>query len=327
MNRINHESNALAPSLKGLRGKRILVTGANGFIGRQVVALAWEIGAEVHSFGRSAVREFPAVHWKGDICDPAAVRLALEGSRPQFIVHLAAVGVSSGSPSFAELLRVNRDGLRVLLEAVRANETSRSVVCAGSGYEYVSMDRPLSERDTVCGVNDYGKSKVEAMEVAAAFAPFVPVRWVRLFNIYGPGEAAARLAPYIIDRARRRTAAELTPGEQVRDFTHVADVAYALLCAAVRPAAGPELSILNFGSGRSVTLRDFAETLALALTRRGLTPDLRFGARPYRPEEPMNYVPELREWLQTFGYLPARRLDQGLDQLVDQALNSAQSNP
>lgn len=283
---------------------RVLITGATGFLGRHVVARGQKRGIELHTLGC-------------DIANAAHVRNAVSGVRPEGIIHLAAAGVAYDETDTASLLRTNALGLAHLLEAAAELPAPPPVVCAGSGFEYASLDRARRESDPVAPNTPYGASKAAGTAVASVFAARLPMTVLRLFSFYGPGEPAERLAPYLIAKARAGEPADLTAGKQLRDYAEVGDVAEAFWRALDQPPTNGKLRLLNVATGKSVTLRDFCEILATILREAGCAPDLRFGARPYRPDEMMNYTADISLLESTLGWMPATSLEIGLRRMVD----------
>jgi nucleoside-diphosphate-sugar epimerase len=281
----------------------VLITGATGFLGRHVVVGGQKRGAELHTLGR-------------DIANAAHVRNAVSRLRPKGIIHLAAAGVAQEETDTASLLRTNALGLAHLLEAAAELPAPPPVVCAGSGFEYAPLDCARRENDPVAPNTPYGASKAAGTAVASVFAGRLPITVLRLFSLYGPGEAAGRLAPYVIAKARAGEPADLTPGKQLRDYAEVGDVAEAFWRALDQPPTNGKLRLLNVGTGKPVALRDFCEILATILREAGCAPDLRFGTRPYRPDEMMNYTADVGLLESTLRWMPATSLESGLRRMV-----------
>jgi nucleoside-diphosphate-sugar epimerase len=302
------------------RGRRVLVTGGTGFLGRHVAALGSRLGAETHSLSTGIPAHGSGVHHAVDLEDPEGLEALVDDVRPEAILHLAARGVVAGADSPARLLAVNAGGLANLLEAVLARDARPRVVVAGTGYEYAPQDRPLRETDPLGPFTPYGVSKAAAALVAGHYAATLPVMLLRLFNLYGEGEPSPRLAPSIIAAARKGEPVELTRGQQVRDMTYVGDAAEAFWRALSVPFDPPGLRVLNVGTGRAVTVNEFVALLAGHLTRRGLEPVLLPGARPYRPSEPMTYLPDTERLRATLGWSPPTSLEQGLTWMLQAAL-------
>jgi nucleoside-diphosphate-sugar epimerase len=303
-----------APAL-AWKGGRVLITGAGGFVGRHVVRIGRRLGAEMHSLGLTDPGEGVAFHG-AQIVDSADVNEVIAKVAPTGIIHLAAAGVSYGQGSEHEIMRVNVEGAGNVIRAALRLASPPAVVCAGSGFEYAPLDRARRESDGLRSDTTYGGSKALATRIAAYHAARLPVTVLRPFSIYGEGEPAGRLAAYVIAKTRAGEPVDLTPGEQLRDYTEVGDVAEAFWRALAQPPPPGPLRVLNIGSGEVITLRAFVETVADVLRAAGFTPDLRFGARPYRSDEMMNYTADISLLRQTLGWAPSTALATGLARML-----------
>jgi UDP-glucose 4-epimerase len=303
-------------SLKMLASRRILVTGASGFIGRHVVALGQRVGVELHAISRSGSANLQLREWHVNIRNFKAVKETVLSIEPDGILHLAAEGVAYGSSLLPQLLEVNAIGLAHLLEAAAELKRPPFVVIAASGFEYAPSDRPLSEVDAMMPNSAYGVSKASATMLAALYATRIPITVLRLFSLYGPGEPKSRLTPYIITKAIRGEPVDLTAGEQIRDYTYVEDAAETFWRALATPETAEGLRILNVGTGIQISLRQFIEALAGVLENHGVKADLRFGARPYRADELMFYCADVSKLQSSLSWVPDTPLLMGLEKSV-----------
>ena len=288
-------------ALSSFLDRRCLVTGAHGFIGSALARLLRQAGAELFSPLRT---EF-------DVCDAAAVCAQVRAYAPEYVFHLASEGVSKPVTP-GQLRHSNVDGTKNLVSALAALPSAPRVVLLGSGFEYAAKEGLLSETDEIAPFSDYGVTKVEAAALARQEGGGLPLIWVRLFNVYGPGEPEARLLPYLAHRSSEGLPVEVTGGEQLRDFTYVDDVAEGLLRLALSLPAQPAWEVCNLGSGHSVRLREFIQEGMVALRERGLNPDVRFGAKLYRPGEPMTYLPDISKLRARLRWSPPTPLAVGV---------------
>lgn len=305
--------------LNAWRGRRILVTGGTGFIGQHVIAQGLTAGVEVHSLTTHAVSNAPQQHCV-DLADAAQVAAVVNAIKPEGVIHLAARGVAYGANELSALLQTNVVGLSNLLGAVASLDVKPTVVIAGSGFEYQPQERPLTEHDPVAPFSPYGVSKVCAALCASLYAGQMPITLLRLFSVYGPGEKEPRLLPYLIACARRREPVELTGCEQVRDYTHVTDAAQSFWRALAQPPRTQALRVLNVGTGIPVTLKQFVVYIADALQSQELLPELIFGAKPYRPGEPMTYLADVTRLRQELGWTPGIEIADGIRRSVTEML-------
>jgi nucleoside-diphosphate-sugar epimerase len=299
----------------GFRNRRVLITGASGFLGPYVVAAGLALGAEMHVFaagdGIQGVKSWPV-----RVEDRPAVSAAVSSIRPEAVLHLAAAGVGYGSSTLADLLTVNAAGLDCVLAAI--GETGGCpVVLAGSGFEYAPQERAIAETDEISPMSAYGVSKAAATLTARLYAGQGPITLLRIFSVFGAGERGTRLLPYIADRTRQGLSTDLTPGGQVRDYVYAADVAECFWRLLASPHSSPGLRVLNAGTGGSLTLREFVERAASELSKRGLTPRLAFGAREYRRDEAMFYVPRVERLRDALGWLPSCDIRANIGRAID----------
>ena len=287
--------------LNAFRGRRCLVTGARGFIGTVLTRALRQAGAELSSPRRGEL----------DVGDTLSVETWVREFSPEYVFHLASEGVSQPLP-LARLRYANVEGTRNLVAARGRLSMPPRIVLLGSGFEYGAKEGALIETDVSAPFSDYGVSKTEACALARQEGCGLSVAWVRLFNVYGGGEAEARLLPALVSRTAQGLPVEVTEGEQLRDFAYVDDVAEGLLRLALSLPAQPSWEIYNLGSGEGVRLRDFIEEVAEALRERRLNPDIRFGAKPYRPGEPMKYLPDISKLRHHLHWSPSTPLAAGV---------------
>lgn len=297
-------------------GQRVLLTGASGFLGGHVARQALAAGVELHTLGRSADPE-GGVHHTADLIDRTAVASAVQAAQPQAVIHCAAPGVAYGSMPLAEMLAVAAGGTEALLDACAALAQPPRVVLVGSGFEYAPSDQPVGEDwPIVPSGSQYGAAKAAAACMAGAFADRLALTLLRPFHIYGAGEAARRLGPFLIAQARAGQPVELTPCEQQRDFLHVDDCAAMVWAALEARSDRPGLDVLNLGSGQPIALRTFVDLVITELARHGVTAQCKIGALPYRAAEPMVSLPDLARWQAQGLRGPRVSLEAGVADLV-----------
>jgi nucleoside-diphosphate-sugar epimerase len=266
---------------------RIAVTGASGFIGARLVKRLRETGDEPLALVRKGS---PAPRLRGlaglvlhemALEDTEALRRWLDAHRPEAVVHLAWYARPRDylvSPENAASLDLT---IR-LAESVFASGV-RKLVGVGTCLEYAASDQPHVETDAAGPVSPYARAKHEAFlstsELAARAG--AEMAWARVFHLYGPGEDPSRLVPTVAASLVRGEPVEVTAGAQVRDYMHVADVASGIAALARPGAAG----VYNVCSGTARPLRELLLTVGRLKGRADL---IRFGARPYAPDEVMH---------------------------------------
>jgi nucleoside-diphosphate-sugar epimerase len=288
--------------------KRVVVTGATGFIGRHALAPLVARGYQVHAATIDDPIETAGVTWhRCDLLSDSAVQLVRQVA-PSHLLHLAWYAV----PGKYWTSRANVAWLRAslaLYEAFVAAGGAR-VVTAGSSAEYAWDRGPCRERATpLLPRTYYGTCKRalgEVIEADAAVAG-VSAAHARFFFLYGPHEYRERLVANVVRALLRGEVARCSPGAQRRDFLHVADAAAATVALLDGDARGS----VNIASGEAVTVRAVVEQ-AQAIVGTGRVD---FGALPADPDpEVVADVARLRDEV---GWRGARSLDVGLRDTIE----------
>jgi dTDP-6-deoxy-L-talose 4-dehydrogenase (NAD+) len=264
----------------------ILLTGAAGFVGRQVLRVLGERGCRVRPVVRAGKQETLArdaaietIVASPDIFAESAAWWARTCCGADTVIHAAwyaEPGQYLQSPKNQECLSGT---LRLAEGAVRAKV--RRFVGIGTCFEYDLNAGRLSVETPLRPSTPYAQAKVDAFNALSAALPRqgVAFAWCRLFYLYGEGEDSRRLVSYVRGRLRAGEPAELSSGSQVRDFLDVREAARMIVDVALGSQEGP----VNICSGKAVTVRELAERIADEFGRRDL---LRFGARPDNPVDP-----------------------------------------
>jgi nucleoside-diphosphate-sugar epimerase len=232
--RISAEARCGAPlrpvGRHAVTAKRVLVTGASGFLGRQTIGPLLDLSYEVHAVGNSVV-DTRVCWYRADLLDQGSRRRLITAVRPDALLHCAWVtqpGAFWTSPA-------NLDWVGASLDLARLAEQcgARRMLMAGSCTEYDWRGLPARpwREDDVCGlVSLYGSAKDSLHRLMAAFAAQAGVGlvWARLFHLYGPHEAPSRLVPSLLAALREGRRAETGPADSVRDFMHTINAGRAL---------------------------------------------------------------------------------------------------
>jgi GDP-6-deoxy-D-talose 4-dehydrogenase len=234
---------------------RTLVTGADGFTGRYLVAnLAARGHTVIETFASRDGTETPT-RLKLDITSPQACRRVIEKTRPDYIVHLAAISFV-GHDDPLDFYRVNVIGTLNLLEAcAAAGHTPRKLLIASSANVYGNVtSEVIDESFPLTPANHYAASKVAMETMLRTWFDRFPVLIVRPFNYTGRGQAANFLVPKIVGHfARREPSIELGNIDVARDFSDVRYVASAYEALLESEAVG---ETVNVCTGTLFTLRE-----------------------------------------------------------------------
>ncbi len=241
----------------------------------------------------------------GDLLSADDSRKWSIGRVPDLCFHLAwyaEPGVYQTSPMNIRYIEAS---LNLATQLARAG--CKRLVVAGTCAEYDAGHGYLSESSPTRRVTLYAASKVALWAVLERLAEKIglDVAWARIFYVYGPHEDERRFIPAVITSLLRNEPTRLTPGEQVRDYLHVEDVARALWTVGRSDLNG----VVNVGSGLPVTNRDIALKIGAIVGR----PDLvRLGDLPYRAGDPMFVCANTHHLFEDTGWRPRHDTDSGL---------------
>jgi NAD dependent epimerase/dehydratase len=307
-----------------LAGKRVLVTGAGGFIGshvvEQVVAAGASARAYVHYNSRGdwahleeldgAVRDAVEVV-AGEIQDPFSVQRAVAGC--DVVLHLAAlIGIPYSYVAPQSYVETNVNGTLNVLEAARQHGTERVVVTSTSETYGTAQYTPIDEQHPLQGQSPYSASKIGADKMAESYARSfdLPVTTLRPFNTFGPRQSLRAVIPTITSQALSGDVVRLGSRTPVRDFTFVEDTARAFVAAATAPGAVGE--VLNAGNGKGITIGDLADLIFEVV---GSKAEIVVDEVRIRPEasEVFELVADASRLRELTGWAPQITLREGLE--------------
>ena len=287
--------------------KRVLITGATGFIGRHCLRPLIERGFEVHALSRTPPKDSPNVSWhRLDLGRHSDMAPLLQSIRPQYLLHLAWTvehGEFWESPA-------NLDCLANSLQLLRSFSAcgGERAIFAGTCAEY-----EWNEEECVEGVSRlrpaslYGACKNALREVVEIFANNTGLSWAwgRAFLVYGPGENQKRFVASMITSMLRGSKVQCHTADHVRDLLHVADLAslfVALLDSELQGA-------VNLASGQPVSLGSVATAIASKIGDPSLL-DLQ-----YVDSVPFSLTASV-ERLRPLDWKPRFTMDSGLDDTI-----------
>jgi nucleoside-diphosphate-sugar epimerase len=299
--------------------KRVLVSGAGGFIGRWSVAPLLEMGYEVHAVLSGKAHRHPPVQIRGamvhvaDLLDEARMNDVISEVRPTHLLHLAWIATPGVYWDSAENFRW-LSASEQLLRAFRAHG-GRRVMMAGSCAEYDWSQVEVCDEVTSpllnASASPYAASKIALQKSLAEFGwrERVSTAWGRIFFQFGPHEHPDRLVPSVISNLLSNREAPVSHGRQIRSFLHVADVGAAFAAVLDGAIEGP----VNIGSDERVSVADLVDRIGRSIGRSDL---LRIGARAAAPREPKLLVPDIHRLRDEARWRPRFTLDAGLDDTI-----------
>jgi len=255
------------------KGKRVLLTGAGGFIGSHLAEALVGRGARLRAFlrynSRSDIGQLRFVSRSlrdemelivGDLKDPGTIRAIVRGQ--EVILHLGAlIAIPYSYQSPLDFVQTNVDGTANLLVAAQEQGVERFVHTSTSEVYGTAQYVPMDEQHPLRAQSPYAATKIAADQLALSFhrAHGLPVTVVRPFNCFGPRQSARAIVPTIITQT-------LTSGEVYlgtlgarRDLTYVLDTAEAFIRAAEVPDTVG--AVMNVGSGRDISIDELAQTV------------------------------------------------------------------
>jgi dTDP-glucose 4,6-dehydratase len=251
--------------------KKVLVTGAGGFIGshlaERLVAEGARVRALVHynALGKqgwldhsSVLKEMDVI--AGDICDRDSVRQVMQGT--DIVFHLAAlIAIPYSYNAPASYLRTNIEGTLNILQSARDFGVQRILHTSTSEVYGTARRVPIDEEHPLQGQSPYSASKIGADKMAEAFhlSFQLPVVTVRPFNTFGPRQSARAVIPTIITQCISGQTVNLGSLHPTRDLNFVGNIVEGYLLAAETPAAIGQT--INLGSGREISIGDLAKLI------------------------------------------------------------------
>lgn|SRR5262245_14707835 len=257
----------------------ILLTGATGFVGRQILRVLKERGCRVRAVVRESRKDQIAktaiveIATSSDIFAESAVWWTDICRGVDTVIH-AAWYVEPEHYLYSPRNRQCFSGTLRLAEGAR-NAKVRRFVGIGTCFEYDLNVGYLSIAAPLKPSTPYAQAKVETFAALSKFFPEngIEFAWCRLFYLFGEGEYPRRLMPFLRDRFAAGEPVELSSGAHIRDYLDVRDAGRMIADVALGSIQGP----VNICSGQPITVREIAERIADEYGRRDL---LRFGARP-----------------------------------------------
>jgi UDP-glucuronate 4-epimerase len=323
-----------------LQTRRVLVTGAAGFIGFHLAARLLEVGATVH--GLDNLNAYYDVDLKRarlaridaherfafsqlDITDYEGLRALMADFRPDCVVHLAAqAGVRHSLAHPRAYIAANLDGFLGVLEACRAHPVRHLVYASSSSVYGANSKVPFHEDDPVLApVSLYGATKRANELMAQTYAHLhgMPCSGVRFFTVYGPW-GRPDMAYYAFTKAiaEGRTIDVFNHGRMQRDFTYIDDVTEALVrLVDLPPRAGradgaptnAPHTVYNIGNHTPIELERFIAAIETAL---GRTASKRY--LPMQPGDVPATFADVERLTRVTGFAPQTSIEEGIARFV-----------
>ena len=317
----------MTTSSRMLRGRRVLVTGAGGFIGSHLAERLVAEGASVRAFVRytsrsdvGLLRLAPADIFSridvvfGDLRDEAAVHDAMRDV--DLVFHLGAlIAIPYSYVHPREVVETNVIGTLNVLMAAKAHGVERIVNTSTSEVYGTALTSPITESHPLQAQSPYSASKIAADKLTESFGRSFDVRAVtiRPFNTFGPRQSARAVIPTVISQALATQEIRLGDLTPTRDFTYVTDTVDGFVRAACADRVDGET--INLGNDREISIGDLADLIVSLLDR---PVKVVTGSARVRPpnSEVRRLHADATKARELLGWQPHVPLEQGLRQTI-----------
>lgn len=296
---------------------RILITGASGFLGKNLTKVLKSTGDILCLTSFSAKDD--AGYLPLDLLKPETLTKKITEFRPDIIYHLGAlVDLSRDYNIGKNCLEINTIGTLNLLEAVR-HSNLKHFIFASTEEIYGGNKTPYKEDQLPDPPSPYAVSKIAAENLCKINAREngYALTICRIGTMYGPGQPVRRLFPQIINKALNSEDIQLNSGEKSRDYVYVGDVVCALILIKDKLCTNKS-DIVNIGGGVSYKLNDIANKI-IKLTKS--KSNLLLNSLPDRILEADYWLMDIQKMQGQYGWKPERSIDDGLSLMIKSMQN------
>jgi UDP-glucose 4-epimerase len=283
-------------------GRRVLITGASGFVGSHLIDALLFLGADV--YGASLISTTSSTDDRinsidVDLNNPQDVKHLIEHTKPEYVFHMA--GLVNTCQDIDYVLPTFQNNLFVSLNLMLAlaNYQCQRIIITGSSETPLHGEIPNSP---------YAASKLAVTFYAEMFQMLYhqPIVVARPFMSYGPGQSSDKLIPYIINSYLQKRQPLLTSGNRICDLIYIKDIVRGLLTIGLCDESIGES--VDFGSAINISIRDIALRIAKLMGSECLP---KFGAIPDRVSEHCQ-IANIEKTKMAIGWVPRWTLDEGL---------------
>jgi len=310
-----------------MKTKRVMITGASGFVGAHLAHRLLRDGHDVHLLVRENYTPWriksirSEMHLHGlDLGNRETLATVVKRIQPDWIFHLAAYGAYSSQTDLHKMVQTNVVGTVNLVEAC-LKVGFEAFINTGSSSEYGFKDHAPSEKECLEPNSHYAVTKASTTLFCRYTGQFENVHLVtlRLYSVYGPYEEPTRLIPTLILRGLRGELPPLVNPNVAHDFIYIDDVIEAYILAAFVSGQEPG-AIYNVGTGVQTSMGEVVKT-AQQVLQFDVEPN--WGSMPNRPWDMHVWVADNRKIREELGWYPKYNFEQGFHLM----LNWFQNNP
>lgn len=311
-----------------LKSKRVLVTGAGGFIGSHLTEQLVRRGAHVSAFLHYSskldlgnLRDVPKdifdnvqIFW-GDLKDQESVRRAVKGN--EVVFNLAAhIAIPYSYVNPLDVIQTNVIGTAHVLGACRDYEVQKVVQTSTSETYGTAITVPINEQHPLQGQSPYSASKIASDKISESYYKSfdLPVAVLRPFNTYGPRQSSRAIIPTIITQALTQDKFKLGSLAPKRDFTYVLDTVRGFMkCAESEKTVG---QVTNVGTGVEISIGDLLQSIQKLLK---INKPVETDEQRIRPEksEVQRLLCDFTKAKEVMAWEPEYSLEQGLAETIE----------
>ena len=316
-----------------MAGKKILITGGAGFIGYYITKELLSLNNEVIIYDaflnyisplESRYQEYleyrlndiknKAHVIRGDIRNGGYLVKVLNDTKPEIVIHLAAIPIAKASNQFSEeAIQINLNGTITALECIKSVNCVKRFIFTSSSFIYGDFQyEPADESHPPKPIDIYGATKLSGEIFTRSFGSRFGIEYtiIRPSAVYGPTDANRRVTQILVENAISGEPLIMhNNGLDRIDFTFVKDTAHGFVLAALSEKAKNETFNITRGEGKSIL--DFANML------RNLYPDLIIVQKPQDDKRPNRGALDIRKAKKLLGYEPKYDLLSGVYEYVD----------
>ncbi|MEG1553046.1 MAG: NAD(P)-dependent oxidoreductase [Kiritimatiellia bacterium] len=246
---------------------RVLLTGATGLIGKELIAPLKSAGFEIYAITIDETNLTNGVHWiKGDLFDETFVARTVADVKPYYLLNMAWATTGDYLAS-----NINYNFLAAGIHLIQqfAKNGGERAVFAGTCFEYAFREAPLKEDETLDpNKTTYTFCKHQLHEITARFCQSndISLGYGRIFYVYGNGESKTRLTGMLIDKLSNNEEITIKSGPLIKDYIYAKDIANAF----VRLLDSNVQGAVNICTGKGIRIGDYARAIAKALNKEPL---------------------------------------------------------
>ena len=300
-----------------LKGKRILVTGGNGYLGKHLIYELMKRGAIIFCIDISKETTLEVIkYYQVDLRDKERLNEVIKEIQPKVIYHLAAcLDRRRNFDNTERIFDINLKGTINLLNSLREVRYENFVFTSTSEvYGGKHIKAPFNEDDQFVPASPYSLSKYCAEMSIKTFSEIYQKNYtiLRLFNFYGPGMPNQFFIPKLISALKNNENFNMTKGEQIRDFLFISDIIHALILATESNAYQ---EIFNVCSGDGVSIKELALKIKGKLKS---VSKINFGAIPYRKNEVWEMVGDNSKLINNLGFHYNKNINIQIKSLINE---------